>query len=103
MIDMKRLSDLCHPERTREGSSLGRGSQILRGVPLRMTLLLLCLFAGTVRADDATSQPSSQPEKREKKSPSTKESNDEPRVTDHEVKLGETTLKYKATAGFIPL
>src|SRR5437667_6662990 len=32
-----RAANACHPERTREGSGLVLASQILRGVPLRMT------------------------------------------------------------------
>src|SRR3954468_23040401 len=35
--EQRQQSKYCHPERTREGSSLRRQSQILRGVPLRMT------------------------------------------------------------------
>src|SRR4051794_39132000 len=40
----------CHPERTREGSSLTRASKILRGVPLRMTVggnFRTCSHSGT--------------------------------------------------------
>src|SRR3954447_19779269 len=34
----------CHPERTREGSSFRRMSKILRGVPLRMTVVALSVL-----------------------------------------------------------
>src|SRR5436853_6548008 len=53
---MMRSCFQCHPERTREGSRVGNGarfsSEILRGVPLRMTVmvvLFICTrtFAGT--------------------------------------------------------
>src|SRR4051812_43088028 len=46
----------CHPERTREGSGLERLSQILRGVPLRMTVLavLCCVLNSCDRRAPAT-------------------------------------------------
>src|SRR3954454_25052047 len=37
----------CHPERTREGSCLGIPSQILRGVPLRMTVVVVLFVSCT--------------------------------------------------------
>src|SRR5690242_1423818 len=38
----------CHPERIREGSGLRRLSKILRGVPLRVTVLCLVSLLGNL-------------------------------------------------------
>src|SRR5439155_27111427 len=54
------------------------------------------------RADEPASEPTSQPDHHDKKSATTQKQV-EPVVTEHELKLGETTLKYKSTAGFITL
>src|SRR5439155_6331448 len=50
----------CHPERTREGSGLDNPGQILRGVPLRMTvvgILMLVKSSTILRAIEPTTAP----------------------------------------------
>src|SRR5438552_9174331 len=39
-----KCSTACHPERTREGSGLNKPGQILRGVPLRMTVVVILML-----------------------------------------------------------
>src|SRR3954464_1452501 len=48
----------CHPERTGEGSGFGRLSQILRGVPLSMTVWVLLVLSSTAFAQ---THPTTQP------------------------------------------
>ena len=65
-------------------------------------LCIIGFLAIAARAEEPSSEPTSQPEHHEKKSASTQKST-EPIVTQHELKVGDSTLKYKSTAGFITL
>src|SRR4051812_43329105 len=72
-----------------------------------LTLLLVCFAHAPVFGDDAasepTSEPASQPASMDKKHSATTQKGDVPVVTEHELKLPETSFKYKTTTGFIPL
>src|SRR3954463_16602540 len=46
---------ICHPECTHEGFGPARGSKILRGVPLRMTALLVLIAVIQSRAAETPS------------------------------------------------
>jgi carboxypeptidase C (cathepsin A) len=63
---------------------------------------LIVLFSLMVRADEPSTEATTQPEHHDKKSATTQKK-DEPVVTTHELKLPDSTLRYKATAGFITL
>src|SRR4051794_25661377 len=70
-------------------------------------LLLVCFAHAPIYGDEPTSEPTSepatQPAPTDKKHPPTTQKGDTPVVTEHELKLPDTTFKYKTTTGFIPL
>ena len=70
---------------------------------IRTIAIALILITTVARADDAATEPTSQPEHHDKKSAATTQKNEEPIVAEHELKLGDTSLKYKSTTGFITL
>ena len=61
------------------------------------------LVFASVCADEPASEPTSRPEHHDKEPGATTQKHEEPIVTEHELKLADSTLKYKATAGFITL
>src|SRR4051794_35926803 len=75
----------------------------------RMLIALVAiLWLLPARGEEPTTEPTSQeattqPEHRDKKKSATTKETAEPVTTEHEITLGETTFKYKSTAGFIPL
>src|SRR3954470_19797316 len=76
--------------------------------PFLLSMLLFVCFAhAPVFAEEATSEPTpepaSQPASMDKKHGATTQKGDVPVVTEHELKLPDTSFKYKTTTGFIPL
>src|SRR5881394_1199472 len=72
-----------------------------------LALLWLCFMPSSSFADEPASEPTSEPASRpaqiEKNHGATTQHSDVPVVTEHELKLAQSSFKYKATAGFIPL
>src|SRR5581483_233412 len=69
---------------------------------ISLFFLTITLAALVARAEEPETVPATQPEHHDKKAATTQKK-DEPVVTQHELKLSDTALKYKASAGFITL
>src|SRR5262245_24368142 len=70
---------------------------------MAFVLLFVWVICASVCADQPTPEPTTQPEQRARKRPATTKESEEPVVTEHQTAIAGARLKYKTTAGFIPL